>query len=97
MVPTSLDNRGSTVMRFRPDIVFLQIGTNNLAQRGMSPLTVGSTIEDFVRLFHDEYGVRLICVGQTIRRHLAGNFNANVRLLAQCLKALLEPHVFASY
>ena len=78
------------VLRFRPDIVFLQIGTNDLAQRGMSPLTVGSAVEDFVRLFHDEYGVRLICVGQTIRRHLAENFNANVRLLAQYLKTVLE-------
>ena len=97
MVPTSPDNRGLTVIRFLPDTVFLQIGTNDLAQRGMSPLTVGSAIEDFVRLLHDEYGVRLICVGQTIRRHLAGNFNANVRLLAQCLKTLLEPHLFASY
>ena len=56
------------VIRFRPDIVFLQIGTNDLAQRGMTPLTVGSAIEDFVHLLHDEYGVRLICVGQTIRR-----------------------------
>ena len=53
MVPTSPDDRVSTVIRFRPDI--LQIGTNDLAQRGMSPLTVGSAIEDFVRLFHDEY------------------------------------------
>jgi len=85
------------VIRFRPDIVFLQIGTNDLVQRGMSPLTVGSAIEDFVRLLHDEYGVRLICVGQTIRRHLAGNFNANVRLLAQYLKTVLEPLPFAIY
>ena len=29
------------VIRFRPDIVFRQIGTNDLVQRGMSPLTVG--------------------------------------------------------
>ena len=55
MVPTSPDDRVSTVIHFRPDSVFLQIGTNDLAQRGMSPLTVGSAIEDFVRLFHDEY------------------------------------------
>ena len=55
MVPTSPDDRVSTVIRFRPDIVFLQIGTKDLAQRGMSPLTVGSAIEDFFRLFYDEY------------------------------------------
>ena len=71
MVPTSPDDRVSTVIRFLPDIVFLQIGTNDLAQRGMSPLTVGSAIEDFFRLFHDEYWVRLICVGQTIRSAVA--------------------------
>ena len=81
------------VLRF----VFLQIGTNDLAQRGMSPLTVGSAIEDFVRLLHDEYGVRLICVGQTLRRHLVGNFNNNVQLLAQYLKTVLEPLPFAIY
>ena len=55
MLPTSPDDRVSTVIRFRPDIVFLQIGTNALAQRGMSALFVGSAIEDVFRLFHDEY------------------------------------------
>ena len=63
----------------------------------MSPLTVGSTKEDFVRLLQDEYGVRLICVGQTIRRHTVGNFNDNVQLLAQYLKTVLEPVPFAIY
>ena len=83
------------VIRFRPDIVFLQIRTNDLAQRGMSPLTVGSAIEDFVRLLRDEYGVHLICVGETIKRHLAGNFNDHVQLLTQYLKTVLEPLPFA--
>ena len=87
------------VIRFRPGIVFLQIGTNALVQRGMSPLTVVSVTEDFVRLLHDEYGVRLTFVGQIIRRHLVGNFNDNdnVRLLAQYLKTMLEPLPFAIY
>ena len=58
---------------------------------------MGSAIEDFVRLLHDEYGVRLICVGQTIRRHPVGNFNDNVQLLAQYLKTVLEPLPFAIY
>lgn len=58
------------VIRCRPDIVFLQIRTNDLTQRRMSSLTLGSAIEDFVRFLHDEYGVCLICVGKTLRRHL---------------------------
>ena len=66
---------------------FLQIGTNDLAKRGLSPLTVGSAIEpeDFVRLLRDEYGVRLF-VGQTIRRHLAGNLMP----MSDCLPSILR-------
>ena len=50
----------STLIRFRPDIVFLQIGTHDLAQWGMLPLTMGSAKEVFVRLLHGKYGVRLL-------------------------------------
>lgn len=85
------------VIRFRPDVVFLQVGTNDLTQRGMTPITVGSAIEDFVRLLHDEHGVRFVCVGQTIKRSPVGNFNFNVEILAQYLKVVLEPLPFAVY
>ena len=85
------------VSRFQPDIVYLEIGTNDLTQRGMSALTVGSAIEDLVRLLHDNYGVSLVCVGQTIKRSPVGNFNCNVKLLAQYLKTVLEPLPFAVY
>ena len=76
------------VIRFCPDIVFLQIGTNDLAQHGMSPLTV---------VLLDEYGVSLLCVGQTIRSHLVGNFNENVQVLSQYLNTVLELLPFAIY
>ena len=85
------------VIRFRPGIVFLQIGTNALVQCGMYPLTVGSVTENVVRLPHDEDGVRITCVGQTIRKHLVRNFNDNVQLFAQYLKTVLEPLPFAIY
>jgi len=85
------------IIRIRPHIVYLEIGTNDLSQRGMSPLTVGSAIEEFVRLIHDNYGVSIVCVGQTVRRSPVGNFNENVKLLAHYLKAVLEPLPFAVY
>ena len=85
------------VIRFCPDIVFLQIGTNDLAQHGMFPLTVASAMEVFLCVLHDEYGVRLLCVGQTIRSHLVGNFNDNVWLLSQYLKTVLDLLPFAIY
>lgn len=85
------------VAQFQPDIVFLQIGTNDLTLRGMSSVKLGSEMEDFVRLLHEEYGVRYICVGQTIKREHRGDFNANVSILAQYLKTVLEPLPYAIY
>ena len=66
------------VERFKPDVVFSQIGTNDLTHLGSSPASVGSAIEDLVCLLHHEYGVGLVCVGQTVKRRPARTFNANV-------------------
>ena len=76
---------------FKPDVVFLQVATNDLTRRRSSTASVSSAIEDLVCLLHTEYGVRLICVGQTVRRHPVGTFNANVQILAQYLQGVLEP------
>ena len=85
------------VSEFKPDIIFLQVGTNDLAQRNMSPVTVGSAIEEFVTLLHEKHGVRFICVGQTIKRASPDSFNARVALLARYLKTVLEPLPYALY
>ena len=85
------------VERFKPDVVILQIGTNDLTRRRSSPASVGSAIEDLVCLLHNEYGVCLVCVGQTVKRHPVGAFNANVQILAQYLQGVLEPLPFAIY
>ena len=38
------------VERFKPDVVFLQVGTKDLTRRQSSPASVGSAIEDLVCL-----------------------------------------------
>ena len=85
------------VERFKPDVVFLQIGTNDLTRRLSSPASVGSVIEDLVCLLHHEYGGRLVCVGQTVKRRPVGTFKTNVQILAQYLQGVLEPLPFAIY
>ena len=60
----------------RHDIVIVQLGTNYLPFQ--SPLHVGSELENFVRLLHDCYGVKFVCVCQTIRRRSTTAFNNNV-------------------
>ena len=52
---------------------------------------------DLVCLLHHEYGVGLVCVGQTVKRRPVGTFNANVQILAQYLQGVLEPLPFAIY
>ena len=62
----------------RPDIVIAQLGTNDLPFQ--SPLHVGSELEEFGRLLHYSYGVRFVCVCQTIRRRSATACNKSVDL-----------------
>ena len=85
------------VERFKPDVAFLQIGTNDVTRRRSSPASVGSAIECLVCLLHHEYGVRLVCVGQTVKKHPVGAFNANVQILAQYLQGVLEALPFSIY
>ena len=70
-------------------------GSNDLVT--FSPLHVGSIIEDFVRLLHKSYGVKLVCVGQTLRRDNATVFNSKVGLLTRYLRVVLEPLPYAIF
>ena len=47
----------NVVKSFRPEIVIMQLGSNDLADS--DPLHVGSAIDDFVRLLHDTMVSRL--------------------------------------
>ena len=81
------------VASFAPDIVILQLGTNDLSR--LDPLVVGSSIEELVTILHDKYKVKLICVCQT----LLGSdpvFNMRVRAFNKYVKTFLEalPYVF---
>ena len=44
----------------------MQLGSNDLTDS--DPLHVGWAIDDFVRLLHDTFGVKVVCVYQTIMR-----------------------------
>lgn len=87
--------------RLAPDVVILEIGTNDLFQLG--PEVVASEIEDFVSLLCEKFFVRVIGVCQLIPRgeSCAGfqSFNCKVPVLNQCVCALLEhiDNVFCWY
>lgn len=84
----------NVVKSFCPDIVILQLGSNDLT--ASDPAHVGSNIDDFVRLLHDVYNVNLIFVCQTIMRQGAATFNRKAKLLTKYLRVVLEdiPYAF---
>ena len=82
------------VEEFAPNIVILQLGTNDLATT--SAVETGSAIEDLCRLLYESYGVEVICVCQTLHRQESFSFNKQVDLLTKYLRATSLRHLLAS-
>lgn len=90
------------VQNFKPDILILEVGTNDL--RHSAPEIVGSKIDDLARLFRDKFHVRVVCVCQVINRNVPyassrtpdHDFNANAARLRHYLSVVLseEPGIF---
>ena len=75
-VAKTIEHDFHVVASFQPDIVILQLGSNDLTSD--EPVHVGSAIDDLVKLLHDVYRVKFICVCQTIHRKGASAFNRHV-------------------
>ena len=77
------------VEEFAPNVVLIQLGTNDLTT--ILAVQTGSGIEDLCHLLYESYGAELICVCQTLYRKDASSFNKRVDLLTKYLKVVLEP------
>ena len=85
----------------QPQIVILEIGSNDLSPPDARPEVVGSKIRTLVQGLHAECQVETIVVCQTIN-HTAGlrdppSFNDRVALLNQYLSVVLETLPFAVF
>ena len=67
--------------KFAPEIVVIQLGTNDLSS--LSAVETGSGLDDLSRLLHESYGVQRVCVCQTVFRSYAPLFNRQVKLLTK--------------
>ena len=81
------------VARLSPDIVILEIGTNDLS---LPPEVVGSAIEELVSQLQQAYRVNVVCVCLITPRHRNHIFNAKRLILNNYLTVVLEhiPNVF---
>ena len=87
------------VAKMRPNIIILELGTNDLSLVG--PEMVGSAIDDLVNLLIEEFSVSVIGVCKTIPRHGSEPevlvFNDQALILNNYLDVVFEqrPQVFA--
>ena len=80
----------SQVIKFKPDMVILEIGANHLTD--LQPEVVGSEIEELVCLLHESYDVKLTAVSSSIdHQYQSMDFNHKVDVLNQYLQVVLEP------
>ena len=81
------------VQQIAPDILILEIGTNDLVDT--SPEVVGSEIESLVCLLLEDYKVRVVCVCHVIPRGHSHDevtsFAERVEILQQYLDVVLSP------
>ena len=79
------------ITRISPDIVILDIGTNDLALA--PPEVVGSDIEELVRSLVAEYSVRavVLCQVTPLAPNKSSNFNERAKLLNQYTRVVIEP------
>ena len=82
----------ANVSRFAPDVVILEIGTNDLCNK--PPETVGSQIDELVELLLNQFSVRLVGVCLVIKR-AEPMFNKKVEVLNRYLSVVIDlPRVF---
>ena len=82
----------ANVSRFAPDVVILEIGTNDLCNE--APETVGSQIDELVELLLNHFSVRVVGVCEVIRR-AEPVFNERVEVLNRYLRVVIDnPKVF---
>ena len=86
-VETVLQFDTPLIKRFAPDIVIVQLGTNDLSS--YRPEKVGSLLHELAEILHDHYGVSVVCICQTIRREGEGR-GGNADILTQYLATVLE-------
>ena len=80
------------VRSYAPDIVLLEIGTNDLAQ--LSPEVVGSAADDLVRLLLEQFSVRVVGWCCVIPRGLSHTdallFHRSAKILNNFVEVVLE-------
>ena len=74
-----------SVHKYKPDIVILELGTNDLSTH--APEVVGSKIDDLVHALRHTYNVRVVGVCQPTTKLTSRSLFTDVQTYAQCSMA----------
>ena len=89
------------IKTLKPRVILLEIGTNDLCDKGRRPEWVGSDIEHLVSFLHTHCGVLFIMVCLVIHHSTIPvyvyDFNEKVDVLNQFLRVVIEPLEFAEW
>ena len=89
----------SKIHSFQPQVVIVDIGTNDLGQ--VRPETVGSQIEELATWLHREKGVEQVIVGEVCQRFKVrgdlAEFNKHVDLLNNYLSVVIGDLEYARF
>ena len=83
------------VESFKPQIVVLELGTNDLSH--LAPTTVGSSLEDLTRVLYSRYAVQRVVVCQTLFRDKNQDFNEEVTLLNKYSSVVISSLPYAYF
>lgn len=85
----------------QPDIIILEIGSNDLCEVGIHPETVGSNVESLVSSLHKVCQAAFIVACQTIHQATLPShcpeYNSFLNILNTYLEVVLKPLLFAEF
>ena len=89
------------VRALQPDIIILEIGSNDLCEVRIHPETVGSNVESLVSILHKVCQAAFIVACQTIHRATLPSqcpeYNSFLDILNTYLEVVLKPLSFAEF
>ena len=87
----SIQHRLPLIGSFAPDVVFLQIGGNDLDRVNACPSNIAQALMSFANMLITVYQVKRVLIGQVFYRfHDNGQFNLKTKALTAHLKLLLR-------
>ena len=95
MVTKTVQHDLHVIKSFKPDIVIVQLGSNDLTSE--TALCIGASIDNFVRLLDDLYHVQVIYMCQTMMHQGQSAFNHKAKLLTKYLQVVLQPVPYAQF